>query len=35
LASAAVITLVNGFFHLALHAHRMGLYHNAGQIRWI
>ena len=35
LASAAVITIVNGFFHLALHAHRMGLYHNPGPVRWI
>lgn len=33
--SAAVITIVNGFFHVALHAHRMGLYHNPGPIRWI
>jgi putative membrane protein len=35
LLSAAVITIVNGFFHVALHAHRMGLYHNPGPIRWI
>lgn len=35
LASAAVITIVNGFFHIALHAHRMGLYHNPGPVRWI
>jgi len=35
LLSAAVITVVNGFFHVALHAHRMGLYHNPGPIRWI
>lgn len=35
LASAAVITVVNGFFNAALHAHRMGLYHNPGAIRWI
>ena len=35
LASAAIITIVNGFFHLALHAHQMGLYHNAHQVRWI
>lgn len=35
LVSAAVITLVNGFFHVALHAHRMGLYHNPGPVRWI
>ncbi len=26
LASAAVITLVNGVFHVAVHAHRMNLY---------
>jgi len=35
LLSAAVITVVNGFFHIALHAHRMGLYHNPGPVRWI
>ncbi len=35
LASAAVITLVNGFFHIALHAHRMGVYHNPHGVRWI
>ena len=35
LLSAGVITIVNGFFHIALHAHRMGLYHNPGPVRWI
>lgn len=35
LASAAVITVVNGFFHIALHAHRMGVYHNPNGVRWI
>jgi putative membrane protein len=35
LASSAIITIVNGFFHVALHAHRMGLYHNPGPVRWI
>jgi putative membrane protein len=35
LASAAVITVVNGFFHLALHAHRMGVYQNPHGVRWI
>ncbi len=35
LLSSAVITVVNGFFQVALHAHRMGLYHNPGPIRWI
>ncbi|MFL5306803.1 MAG: phage holin family protein, partial [Polyangia bacterium] len=35
LASAAVITLVNGFFHIALHAHRMGVYQNPHGVRWI
>ena len=34
LASAAVITLVNGFFSFALHAHQMNLY-GAGPTRWI
>jgi putative membrane protein len=34
LGSAAVITLVNGAFYMAMHAHRMGLYH-AGPTRWI
>jgi putative membrane protein len=35
LASAAVITIVNGFFQAAVHAHRLGLYHNPGPVRWI
>ncbi|HVY37370.1 MAG TPA: phage holin family protein [Polyangia bacterium] len=35
LASAAVITIVNGFFHIALHANRMGVYHNPNGVRWI
>jgi putative membrane protein len=35
LASAAVITIVNGFFHIALHAHRMGVYQNPHGVRWI
>jgi len=35
LASAAVITVVNGFFHIALHAHRMGVYQNPHGVRWI
>ncbi|HVV16773.1 MAG TPA: phage holin family protein [Polyangia bacterium] len=34
-ASAAVITVVNGFFHIALHANRMGLYNNPHGVRWI
>jgi putative membrane protein len=34
LASAAVITVVNGAFHLALHAHRMG-HAYPGPPRWI
>jgi putative membrane protein len=34
LASAAIITLVNGLFNFALHAHQMGLY-AAGPTRWI
>ena len=34
LVSAAVITLVNGLFHMALNGHRMGLYAH-GQTRWI
>jgi putative membrane protein len=33
-ASAAIITLVNFLFHVALHAHQMGLY-QAGPTRWI
>jgi putative membrane protein len=35
LASSAVITLVNAVFTIGLHAHRMGLYHNPGPLRWI
>jgi len=35
LASSAIITLVNGFLQVGLHAHRMGLYHNPGPVRWI
>ena len=35
LASAAVITIVNGFFQSAVHAHRLGLYHSPGPVRWI
>ena len=35
LASSAVITVVNGFFQATLHAHRLGLYHNPGPVRWI
>ena len=35
LASAAVITIVNGLLQVGLHAHRMGLYHNPGPVRWI
>lgn len=35
LASAAVITVVNGLFQATLHAHQLGLYHNPGPIRWI
>src|SRR6202142_3746246 len=33
-ASAAIITVVNGLFDFALHAHRMGL-SGAGPTRWI
>ena len=33
-ASAAIITVVNGLFHFALHAHQMGLT-GAGPTRWI
>lgn len=35
LASAAVITLVNGVFHFALAAHRMNVMHAGGPTRWI
>ncbi len=35
LASAAVITVVNGFFQAAVHAHRLGLYQSPGPVRWI
>jgi putative membrane protein len=35
LASSAIITLVNGLLQVGLHAHRMGLYHNPGPVRWI
>ncbi|HXJ23546.1 MAG TPA: phage holin family protein [Polyangia bacterium] len=35
LASSAIITLVNGVLQVGLHAHRMGLYHNPGPVRWI
>jgi putative membrane protein len=34
LGSAAIITLVNGIFHVALHAHQMNVY-GAGPTRWI
>jgi putative membrane protein len=34
LGSAAIITVVNGIFHLALHAHQMNVY-GAGPTRWI
>ena len=34
LASAALITLVNGLFHFTFHAHQMGFY-NPGPTRWI
>jgi putative membrane protein len=32
--SAAIITVVNGIFHVALHAHQMNVY-GAGPTRWI
>jgi putative membrane protein len=32
--SAAIITVVNGLFHVALHAHQMNLY-ASGPTRWI
>jgi len=35
LASAAVITLVNGVFYAALNAHRMSYLYHAGPPRWI
>jgi len=35
LASSAVITLVNALLQVGLHAHRMGLYHHPGPVRWI
>ena len=34
LVSAAVITVVNGLFHMAVHSHRMGFY-GTGPTRWI
>jgi putative membrane protein len=34
LGSAAIITVVNGIFHVALHAHQMNVY-GAGPTRWI
>ncbi len=34
LASAAIITIVNGLFHITLHANRIGFY-AAGPPRWI
>jgi putative membrane protein len=34
LGSAAIITIVNGIFHVALHAHQMNVY-GAGPTRWI
>jgi putative membrane protein len=33
--SAAVITIVNAVFRMALNAHRLNLYHHAGPTRWI
>jgi putative membrane protein len=35
LGSAAVITLVNGAFHAAFHAHRMSYFYQPGPPRWI
>jgi putative membrane protein len=32
--SAAIITIVNGIFHVALHAHQLNVY-GAGPTRWI
>ena len=34
LASSAIITLVNGVFYFAVHAHRLNLY-QGGLTRWI
>ena len=33
--SAAVITIVNAAFRMAMNAHRLNLYHHAGPTRWI
>src|ERR1022692_3524987 len=34
-ASAAIITVVNGLFSYALHAHQMNAVYGAGPMRWI